>query len=500
MGIKAALSKPFAKVITKGIKKWSSNPIRAQQKVFDNLINKAKNTAFGKDHGFNIISTYSDFKKAVPVRDYEELASYVLRVKNGEENVLWPGKPIYLCKTSGTTSGAKYIPITKQSMPNHIHSARNALLSYIDESNEAGFVDGKMIFLQGSPEMDSENGIPIGRLSGIVAHHVPQYLQKNRMPSYEVNCIDDWESKVDAIVDETINENMTLISGIPAWVQMYFEKLQVKSGGKLIKDIFPNFSLFVYGGVSYEPYRKRFEQLIGKSIPSVELYPASEGFISFQDSQNEEGMLLVLNEGIFYEFIKADDFFKDDRERISLKDIELGVNYAIILNTNAGLWGYNLGDTIKFVSKNPYRIVVTGRIKHFTSAFGEHVIAEEVEFALQEALKGLDAQIVEFTLAPQVNPKKGELPYHEWFIEFSKKPNDINAFIAKMDLLLQQKNPYYSDLLKGNILQPLKISIIKEGGFTSFMKSRGKLGGQNKIPRLSNDRKMADELFKFIEK
>ena len=226
MGVKAALSRPFAKFIVKRIKRWSSNPIRAQQKVFDNLINKAKNTAFGKDHEFNKINTYSDFKKAVPVRDYEEMVSYISRVKSGEANVLWPGKPIYLCKTSGTTSGAKYIPITKDSMPNHIHSARNALLSYIDESNEAGFVDGKMIFLQGSPEMESENGIPIGRLSGIVAHHVPQYLQKNRMPSYEVNCIDDWEAKVDAIVDETINENMTLISGIPAWVQMYFEKLK----------------------------------------------------------------------------------------------------------------------------------------------------------------------------------------------------------------------------------------------------------------------------------
>lgn len=500
MGIKAALSRPFAKFIVKGIKKWSSNPIRTQQKVFDNLIINARDTAFGRDHEFNKIKTYSDFKKSVPVRDYEEISAYVLRVKNGEENVLWPGKPIYLCKTSGTTSGAKYIPITKQSMPNHIHAARNALLSYIDGNNDAGFVDGKMMFLQGSPEMESENGIPIGRLSGIVANHVPKYLQKNRMPSYTVNCIDDWETKVDAIVDETINENMTLISGIPAWVQMYFEKLQVKSGGKLIKDIFPNFSLFVYGGVSYEPYRKRFEELIGKTIPSVELYPASEGFISFQDSQEEAGMLLVLNKGIFYEFIKADDFFKDDRDRISLKDIELGVNYAIILNTNAGLWAYSLGDTIKFVSKAPYRIIVTGRIKHFTSAFGEHVIAEEVEFALQEGLKGFDAQIVEFTVAPQVNPKKGELPHHEWFIEFSKKPDDMKAFISKMDLLLQQKNPYYADLIKGNILQALKVSPIKEGGFISFMKLRGKLGGQNKIPRLSNDRKMADELFQFIEK
>lgn len=500
MGIKAALSRPFAKFIAKGIEKWSSNPVGTQQKVFENLIKKAKNTAFGEDHDFGNIVSYDDFKSKVPVRDYEELKHYVERVKEGKSDVLWPGKPIYLCKTSGTTSGAKYIPITKQSMPNHIHSARNALLSYINGSGKADFVNGKMIFLQGSPELDENSKISIGRLSGIVAHHVPQYLQKNRMPSYEVNCIEDWETKVDAIVEETINENMTLISGIPAWVQMYFEKLQKKSGGKLIKDIFPNFSLFVYGGVNFEPYRKRFEELIGKSVPTVELYPASEGFIAFQDSQEDEGMLLVLNEGIFYEFIKADDFFKDDRERISLKDVELDVNYAIILNTNAGLWGYNIGDTIKFVSKKPHRIIVTGRIKHFTSAFGEHVIAEEVEYALQEGLKSHDAQIVEFTVAPQVNPKEGELPYHEWFVEFSKKPSDVKGFIDTIDKALQNKNPYYADLLDGNILQTLKLSIIAPKGFNNFMKSRGKLGGQNKIPRLSNDRKIADELFEFIEK
>jgi len=499
MGIKAALSKPFANFIAKGIKKWSSNPIAIQQKVLDNLLKKAQNTAFGKDHGFANIKNYEQFKKAVPVRDYEELKGYVERVKDGELDVLWPGKPIYLCKTSGTTSGAKYIPITKQSMPNHIHSARNALLSYIKETKNADFVDGKMIFLQGSPELDTTGKVPIGRLSGIVAHHVPEYLQKNRMPSYEVNCIDDWETKVDAIVDETISENMTLISGIPAWVQMYFEKLQKKSGGKLIKDIFPNFSLFVYGGVNYEPYRKRLEELIGKSIPSVELYPASEGFIAFQDSQEEEGMLLVLNEGIFYEFIKADDFYNEDRERVGLEDVELNVNYAIILNTNAGLWGYNIGDTVKFVSKNPYRIIVSGRIKHFTSAFGEHVIAEEVEQSLQEGLKIFDAQINEFTVAPQVNPQKGELPFHEWFIEFKKEPEDMAKFIKTIDEALQNKNPYYSDLIKGNVLQSLKISKIKDGGFTEFMKSRGKLGGQNKIPRLSNDRKIADELIDYIK-
>lgn len=499
MSIKSSLSKQYAGLIQASVKKWSKTPYHSQNKVFDNLILKAKNTKFGRDHGFENISTYEDFKKAVPIRDYEELSEYIALAKKGDNDILWPGKPIYFCKTSGTTSGAKYIPITIQSLPNHIHSARNALLNYIAESQDTRFVNGKMIFIQGSPILEAVNGISFGRLSGIVAHHVPAYLKNNRMPSYDTNCIEDWEKKVDAIVEETINENMTLVSGIPAWVQMYFEKLHQKSGGKLIKDIFPNFSLLVFGGVNFEPYRKRFEQLIGKSIPSIELYPTSEGFIAFQDSQTEEGLLLILNQGIFYEFIKADEFYNENPQRISLTDVELGVNYVLILNTNAGLWGYNIGDTIKFVSKNPHRIIVTGRIKHFTSAFGEHVIAEEVEYAIQEAINAQNAQIVEFTVAPQVNPKDGELPYHEWFIEFAEKPKDMDAFRKTIDLALKSKNTYYADLLKGSVLQPLKVSCVTKDGFNRFMKIRGKLGGQNKIPRLSNDRKIADELGNFIE-
>jgi hypothetical protein len=500
MGLKAALSKPFAAIVNSRLNKLRKNAVALQQKTFEHLISRAKNTSFGSDHHFGQISTYDDFKKNVPVRDYEEFRPYIDRVTKGEENVLWPGKPAYLSKTSGTTSGVKYIPISKESMPEHIKAARNALLSYIYETGNADFVDGKLIFLQGSPVLDVKAGISTGRLSGIVAHHVPAYLQKNRMPSYEVNCIDDWEQKVDAIVEETKNQDLRLISGIPPWCQMYFDRLSAVSGGKKIKDIFPNFKLFVYGGVNYEPYRARMEESIGFKIDSIETYPASEGFIAFQDSQNEKGLLLMVDSGIFYEFIPTDEYFNENPTRISLKDIELDKNYALILNTSAGLWGYSLGDTIKFVSKDPYKIVVTGRIKHYISAFGEHVIGEEVEQALMSVANEQGVDIIEFTVAPQVNPPQGQLPYHEWFIEFGSAPKDLKVFGLEVDKALQKKNIYYFDLIEGNILHPLVIQSLKKDTFINYMRSQGKLGGQNKVPRLANDRKIANELKEYIIK
>jgi hypothetical protein len=462
-------------------------------------LTKAKNTRFGRDHRFGTIYTYEDFKKQVPLRDYEQLKDpYIEAVVHGEPDVLWPGRPLYLSKTSGTTSGVKYIPLTKESMPEHIRAARNALLCYIAETGRSEFVDGQMIFLQGSPELDQKGGVPVGRLSGIVAHHVPQYLQKNRMPSWEINCIEDWETKVDAIVEETMRRNMTLISGIPPWVQMYFDKLTERSGGKKIKDIFPEFSLFVYGGVNFEPYRAKIEQSIGRAIDTIETYPASEGFIAYQDSQTEKGLLLNTDAGMFYEFVPADEYHTENPRRLSLEEIELGVNYALILNTNAGLWGYSIGDTVKFISKDPYRILVTGRIKHFISAFGEHVIGEEVEYALMTAAKEAGAGVVEFTVAPQVTPPEGGLPYHEWLVEFVQAPADMEAFRSRVDELLQQKNVYYYDLIQGNILQPLHIRTLAKNAFIDYMRSQGKLGGQNKVPRLSNDRRIADELQQYI--
>lgn len=492
MSIKSFAAKIFAKRITKKNTEWINNPVAAQDRVFNELVRKGSITRFGKDHGFKSITSHKDFTAKVPIRDYEALKPYVQHIIDGEENVLWPEKPIYFAKTSGTTSGAKYIPITKESIKDQVEASRNAILNYIDETGNADFVDGKMIFLQGSPVLEEKNGIKLGRLSGISAHYVPNYLQKNRLPSWKTNCIEDWETKVDEVIKETENENMTVIAGIPSWVQMYFEKLQEKNGKK-VGQLFKNFQLFIYGGVNYEPYRAKFESLIGRKVDSIELFPASEGFFAYQNKQNEKGMLLLLDAGIFYEFVKADEFFDENPERLTIKDVEVGVNYAMIISTNAGLWAYNLGDTVQFTSVNPYKVIVSGRIKHFISAFGEHVIAKEVEEAMRLAISQTDAMVNEFTVAPETNPKEG-LPYHEWFVEFENEPADIEKFIAILDQSMQDQNSYYYDLIVGSILQRLKITKVKQHGFLELMKSRGKLGGQNKIQRLSNDRKLANEL------
>ena len=495
MGLKSFLSKPLAGYISASAYRDHRKALSIQENLLKTLLRSARDTRFGRDHGFPDIHTHTDFVKQVPVREYEKLTGYIGEIKSGGENILWPGKPLYLSKTSGTTSGIKYIPITRESISNHIHGARNALLQYIAATGKAAFVDGKMIFLSGSPVLDTLAGIPTGRLSGIVNHHVPGYLRRNQLPSWKTNCIEDWEAKVDAIVEETHDQPMTLISGIPPWVQMYFDRL-VKKKGRPVKDIFPGFSLFVYGGVNYEPYRKKIEETIGKRIDSVELYPASEGFIAYQDMPGEEGLLLNVNAGIYYEFIEAGEFFKPEARRLTLGEVKTGIQYALLLTTNAGLWSYSIGDTVKFVSLSPYRIVVTGRIRHFISAFGEHVIGEEVEKALLSAAREQGAGIVEFTVAPQVTPPSG-LPYHEWFIEFSETPADPLRLAVAVDENLQKLNIYYRDLIAGNILRPLKITCIRENGFIDYMKSLGKLGGQNKLPRLSNDRTIADALSPF---
>jgi hypothetical protein len=493
MGIRSVLAKPFAAYIARQTRQWSLAPALYQDNIFKHLTQQAAATLFGKDHDFNSIRNYDDFKKRVPIRDYEDLKPYVEKVLHGEADILWNGMPAYFAKTSGTTSGTKYIPITKESVPNHINGARNAILNYVHETGNASFLDGGLIFLSGSPELSEKAGIKTGRLSGIVNHHVPGYLRSNQKPSYATNCIEDWETKLDKIIDETINANMSLISGIPPWAQMYFDRIQARTGKK-IKDVFPDFSMFVYGGVNFEPYKAKLFDTIGKKVDSIETYPASEGFIAYQDSQHEEGLLLLLNTGIFFEFIPVEEYFNEKPARLKIDEVQLGKNYALIINSNAGLWGYSIGDTVKFVSKDPYRLLVTGRIKHFISAFGEHVIGEEVEKAMKFTMEKFPGvEIVEFTVAPQVTPKEG-LPYHEWLIEFSKVPHDINAFSLTLDKHLRELNVYYDDLITGSILRTLIITDLKRNVFIDYMKSQGKLGGQNKVPRLSNDRKIADVL------
>ena len=470
--------------------------IAHQRRVFERLVEQGAATRFGRDHGLKRGMTYAEFCDAVPVRDYEKLKPWVDRAVAGEKDVLWPGEPLYFCKTSGTTSGAKFIPITRDSMPNHINSARNALLHYIANSGRPQFLDGKMIFLQGSPELaKTAGGTPMGRLSGIVAHHVPAYLQRNRLPSYAANCIEPWEAKIDAIVEETKGEDMRLISGIPSWVQNYFERLLEVTGASNVREVFPNLELFVYGGVAFEPYRERFRMLIGGDVPTVELFPASEGFFAYQDQLASLGLRLNVDEGIFFEFIPADTYFDDHPKRLTLEAVEVDVQYALVVTTNAGLWAYDVGDTVKFTSVDPHRLVVTGRIKHFTSAFGEHVIAEEVEGAMRDAMLAHGGAVAEFHVAPQVNPAQG-LPYHEWFVEFSDFPADVAAFTVAINESVVRRNPYYKDLITGGILRPAEITHVSRGAFNGAMASLGKLGGQNKPPRLANGRDFATALEK----
>ncbi len=497
MSVQALVSKPIAAWVVRQQRQWSQRPVATQQRVFKQIIKHAQHTFFGRAHRFSAIRDYEDFKACVPIRDYEGLASYINKIKTGEGNVLWPGKPLYLAKTSGTTSGSKYIPITKEAMPHHLRGARNALLNYIHETGKASFLDNKMIFLSGSPQLDDVEGVPTGRLSGIVHHHVPAYLRHNQLPTYVTNCLEDWEAKVDAIVEETLPAKMGLIAGIPPWVQMYLDKLQQRTG-RPIKDIFPELSLLVHGGVNFAPYRTKLFNTIGKSIDTIETYPTSEGFIAFQDSQQAEGLLLQLNSGIFFEFVPASEYFKKHPTRLCIEEVVLGIDYAIILSTNAGLWAYSLGDTVKFVSKDPYRIIVTGRIKHFISAFGEHVIAEEVEKAMQYALaKHTETVLEEFTVAPQVSDRPDMPSYHEWLVAFTHPPQDIQNFAQDLERELRRLNAYYDDLVAGKVLQPLRITQLTRGAFQQHMQAENKLGGQNKVVHLTNDRVLANALLAY---
>ena len=495
MSIKSLAAKIYAAGVYHKTQQWARAPHKTQEKVFHALIDTARNTDFGRDHDFGSITSHADFVARVPVRDYEGLKPYVERIKAGGTDVLWPGKPLYFAKTSGTTSGVKYIPITGPGMKAQVEASKNAILSYIHETGNADFVDRKMIFLQGSPELTEVGGIKTGRLSGISAHFVPAYLQRNRLPSWKTNCIEDWETKVDAVVAETKDQDMGVIAGIPSWVQMYFERLQTQTGLPT-KKLFPNFQLFIYGGVNYEPYRAKFEALMGGRVDSIELFPASEGFFAYQDKQQERGMLLLLDSGIFYEFIEAATFGEDAPKRLTLDQVKVGVDYVLIINTQSGLWGYNMGDTVQFTSTAPYRVIVSGRIKHYISAFGEHVIAKEVEYAMQQALAESDAQVNEFTVAPQINPESG-LPFHEWLIDFQQLPSDMEGFAESLDRAMRAQNTYYDDLIAGSVLRRLVITPLAHHCFSDYMRSLGRLGGQNKVQRLSNDRKMADALHGF---
>lgn len=485
-----------AKRISSKVKRAVANPFAAQDATFNHLISRAKNTRFGREHDFHSISHYKDFKRHVPLRDYEALKPYINAIIAGESDVLWPGRPIFFAQTSGTASGNKYIPITTDFLQPYRTSAINAMCVYIAETGDAASVMGKLFYFAQNIETDRFNGVSVRPISGIAQAHTPRLFRKRFLPSDKANSINDFEKKIDISVEETVHEDVTLISGIPAWVQFYCNKL-IERTGKPIKDIFPRFSLLVHGGVSIEPYRANLYNSIGKKVNTTELYPASEGFIGFQGSRKEPGLLLNLSTDIFYEFVPADEIFSASPTRVCLRDVETGVNYAAILNTSAGLWGYVLGDVIKFISKNPYRFIVAGRTAELISTAGEHLIAEDVESALADILKETGVRVIEFTVAPHSHPESG-LPYHEWFIEFEKRPAKPAWFATRLNRLIGERNFNYRLLFEGKVILPLKIMMVSKGTFAQYMKSIGKLGGQNKVPRLSNDRKIADAMMKYV--
>ena len=494
MGVKAFLSRPLAAFTVHRYRQWQAQPAATQARLLAALARTAAGTAFGRAHDLAAVRTPADLATRVPIRDYEGQRAYFDRVKAGEPDVLWPGRPLYLAKTSGTTSGAKYIPITRVSIGNHLSGAKDALLHYVAATGRARFLDGKLIFLSGSPQLERVGGLATGRLSGIVNHHVPSYLRSNQLPTYATNCLEDWETKLDAIVAETLGQPLALISGIPPWVQMYFDRLVARTG-RPVGEVFPQFDLFVSGGVSMEPYRARLRESIGREVASIELFPASEGFLAFQDQPGNPGLLLRLNSGIYFEFVPAERFFEPNPPRLTIGEVELGRQYALVLTSNAGLWAYSLGDTVRFVDLHPHRVVVTGRLTHFLSAFGEHVIGEEVEAALREAVRQHpETEVTEFTVAPLVSEDQSQPSRHEWLVEFAQPPHDPATFAAALDSALRQRNTYYDDLRQGHILASLLLTPLPAGAFQRYMRSVGRLGGQNKVPRLGNDRGVAGGL------
>ncbi len=473
-----------------------SEAVIKQKKTLNKLIEYSKNTKFGKDHNFRNIDNYEDYKSNVPIRDYEGFRNYIKKIKNGEKDITWRGKPLYLAKTSGTTSGIKFIPITKESLPNHINSAKHLLYDYLKKKKKIKPFLGKVMFLSGSPILDEENGIKIGRLSGIVNHHKPSFLKNKTLPSKETNQIENWEVKIDNIVEETLGQDLRIIGGIPPWIQMYFDVI-IEKTGKKISQIFPNLELLCHGGVNFQPYKSNLFNSIGKEIDTLETFPASEGFFAYQDDFNSDDLLLQVNSGIFFEFVKLDELNSKNPKRISIEEIKLDTNYAMLITSNAGLWSYDIGDTIKFTNINPLKIRVSGRTKQYISAFGEHVIADEVERSLRKVCeKFKEVEIVEYSVGPRIMNQKSK-SHHEWLIEFKSLPLNFKDFKNELDLNMRNLNTYYNDLRKDKILSRLKITIVKKKSFINFMKSIGKLGGQNKVPRLSNSIKLIDKIKKL---
>ena len=476
-------------------------PIEVQKELLDTLIKNARETEIGKLYDFNSIKNYKSFKNRVPIVDYDKIENLINRSRKGEQNIFWPSQIKWFAKSSGTTnSKSKFIPVSNESLEDcHYKAGKDMLSIYFNNNEDSQLLSGKSLRLGGSRELYNDNNTYFGDLSAIIIDNLPFWAELSSTPSHKVSLMSEWESKMKAIIKESIPENVTSLAGVPSWMLVLLNNLIKKTNKNNILEIWPNLEVYFHGGINFNPYKSEYQKLFpDKNFKYYEIYNASEGFFGIQDQNNSDELLLMLDYGIFYEFIPLNSKNEYDEENIvSLEEIELYINYAIVISTNAGLWRYKIGDTIEFTCKNPYRIKVTGRIKHHINAFGEELIIDNAENALSKVLNKTNSEIVDYTAAPIFMKNKNE-GAHEWMIEFKKNPKNIEEFTFLLDKELKKQNSdYEAKRYKNLTLNFPKINIAKKGLFYNWLKKNNKLGGQHKIPRLSNERTFIEELKKM---
>lgn len=483
------------------VAKWRPDPAPVQEELLKELVSKGRKTTFGREHGFAAINCVADYQERVPLREYLAFKPYWDRLLEGATDVTWPGRISRFALTSGTTAGNKLIPVSREGIRSFLRAGRDVLNFYLQATEDTDLFKGKFLYLGGSTELKpAAHGIQMGDLSGIMAKAMPSFVERFRLPSAEANLIPDWEKKLEVVAKESVNADVRGISGTPSWVLCLFQRvfeLKRAEGGRAetLADVWPNLSFMVHGGTSFEPYRKTFGDLFGKTVQTIEVYPASEGFIGIQDQLGEPDLLLMADTGLFYEFVPVEEMDKPEPTRLTVANVEKDVQYAIVLTTNSGLWSYVIGDIVRFTSLRPHRLRVTGRIKQFLNAFGEHLIAEEVENALTRAAHETDAEVKEFHLAPVYPSDPRVRPAHQCIVEFTNPPGDTDRFAEIFDAQLCEQNDDYAAHRKDDAgLTAPEVIPVPEGTFYDTMKSLDKLGGQHKVPRLSNERDFADQL------
>ena len=483
------------------IENWVSNPIAAQREVLQHLITSAQYTEFGRKYNFEKLFSIREYKKAVPIHEYDDIKPYILRMMDGEQNILWNTPVYWFAKSSGTTSDkSKFIPVSDESLTDtHFKASKDVLTNYYNNFPESDLLTGKSLVVGGSHQLHQINeDIHYGDLSAVLMQNTPFWGHWIRTPELSVALLDEWENKIEKLAQQTIHENVTSIAGVPTWTIVLIKRILEISGKQFLKDVWPNLELYIHGGVSFVPYREQLNKLIGKPINYLEIYNASEGFIAGQDKPNEDGMLLYTDHGMFYEFMTVDEYGKEYPETIGLNNVVQNKNYALVISTNGGLWRYLIGDTIQFTSLSPYKIKVTGRLKHYINAFGEELIVDNTDNAIAITSEKTGAIVNDYTAAP-VYFDDNSNGAHEWLIEFDKEPGDLNNFTFELDNALKSVNSDYEAKRHKNIaLRMPVVHSVKKGTFTEWLRSKGKLGGQHKVPRLSNERTLLKEIKKIL--